>query len=47
LLGQHELASREIPPRFREQKGYLNGEDMLAIEILVQAVVVSDAILKK
>ena len=44
LLGQHELAAVEIRARLRQQDRDLQREDMLAVEILVQAVVVARAI---
>src|SRR6185295_16397541 len=47
LLGQHELAAREIQPRRGEQEGGLQREHMLSIEILMQAVVVALAVLQQ
>src|SRR6185295_10235371 len=38
LFGEHELAAREVPARFRQQDRHLQRERQLAIEILVQAV---------
>src|SRR4051812_46317538 len=38
LLGEHEFAARELPPRLREQQGRLQGKRVLAVQILVQAV---------
>ena len=40
LLGQHELAAREIALRPREQDGGLDREYVLPVEILMEAVVV-------
>ena len=40
LLGQDEFAAREIHARLVEQKRDLDREDMLAVEVLVQAVVI-------
>ena len=47
LLRQHELAAFEIAPRLRQQDRDLQREYMLAIEILMQAVVVTLAILQQ
>jgi hypothetical protein len=41
LLGQHEFTAREVPARFREQDRDLQREDVLAVEVLVQAVEVA------
>src|SRR5438477_11539357 len=40
LFPQHEFATREIPLRLREQEGCLNRKGVIAVEILMQAVVV-------
>src|ERR1700682_640552 len=47
LLGQHEFAAGEIPARFREQDRDLQREHMFAIEILMQAIVVTGAVLQQ
>lgn len=47
LLGQNELAAREVPLRLGEKKGYLGRKDMLAVKVLMQAVVVHDSILQQ
>ena len=47
LLGQHEIAACEILLRLREQNCHLNGEHMLSVEILMQAVVVPFFILQE
>src|SRR5262249_10208806 len=47
LLCQHKLASGKISFRFREQKGNLDREDVLAIQVLMQAVVVAGSILQQ
>src|SRR6188472_3835592 len=47
LLRQHELTTGEIGSRFREQERYLEWEDMLAVQILVQAVVIVRAVPKQ
>ena len=44
LLGQHELAAGEVSARLRQQDGELQREDMLAVEVLVEAVVVAGAV---
>ncbi|ABA53703.1 hypothetical protein BURPS1710b_A0614 [Burkholderia pseudomallei 1710b] len=44
LLGDHEFAAREIGARLREQNRRLQREYVLAIQILMQAVVVAFAI---
>jgi hypothetical protein len=47
LFGQHELSTSKIPSWLREQKGYLNRKDVLSVKILMQAVVVTNTVLKK
>ena len=47
LLGQHEFAAGEIATRFRQQYRDLQREHVLAIEILMQAIVVAGAILQQ
>src|SRR5690242_6287555 len=47
LLGQDELAAREVSSGLRQEERHLEGEDLLAIEILVQTVVVARAILEQ
>src|SRR5438477_8202996 len=47
LFGQHKLTAREVPFRLREEKRHLDRKDVLAIEVLMQAVVVPRAVLKK
>ena len=44
LFRQHELAAGEVPRRCRQQHRHLQREDVLAIEILVQAVVIAGAV---
>src|SRR5262245_41428930 len=39
LLGEHELAAAEIACRVAEQEGRLQREDLVAVEVAVQAVV--------
>ena len=46
LFGQHELAAGEVAARLRQQNRDLDREDVLAVEILVQAVVVVLMVLK-
>jgi hypothetical protein len=46
LLGHHELATFEIAARLRQQYHHLQRENMLAVQILVQAVVVVGAVLQ-
>ena len=38
LLGHHELAACEIPPRIRQEYRHLQREHMLAVQVLMQAV---------
>ena len=45
--GQHELAAAEIAPRLRQQDRDLDRKHVLAVEVLVQAVVVALAILQQ
>jgi hypothetical protein len=47
LLGHHEFAAREVFVGFRQQNGELERENMLAIEVLVQAVVIVGAVLEQ
>src|SRR5499427_5116120 len=44
LLREHEFAAGEIFARPRQQEGDLQREDVLAVEILMQAIVVADAV---
>src|SRR3984893_1768985 len=46
LLGDDEFTAGEVLFRLREQNRDLQGEDMLAVEILVQAVVIPRLVLK-
>src|SRR5215472_5345320 len=41
LLGQHEFTPQKVTPGFREQDCHLDGEDVLAIEVLMKAIVIS------
>jgi len=47
LFGKYEFASGEIPSRLRQQDSYLYWEDMFSVEVLVQTVVITFAILQK
>src|SRR6266581_7918303 len=47
LLGDDELAAREIRSWLGKKNGDLEREDVLAVEILVQAVVIPRLVLKK
>src|SRR6516225_818356 len=47
LLREHEFAAGEIFARPRQQKGNLQREHVLAVEILMQAIVVADAVGKQ
>src|SRR5436853_547867 len=47
LLGEDELATGEIVVGPREQEGGLQRENMLAIDVLVQAVIVARAVLQQ
>ena len=47
LLGQHEFAAGEIAARLRQQHRHLQREDMLAIEVLMQAIVIASLILQQ
>ena len=47
LLGQHELAAGEVAPGLGQQDRHLQREDMLAVEILVQAVEVAGPVLQQ
>ena len=47
LLGDDEFAAGEIAFRFREQYCDLEREDMLTVEVLVQAVVIAGTVLEQ
>jgi hypothetical protein len=47
LLGEDELAAGEVACGFAEQEGYLQGEDEIAVEVLVEAVIVALAVLQE
>src|SRR5438876_10623301 len=47
LLAQHEFAAGEIAPGLREQDRQLQWKHMLAVEILMQAVIVTGAVLQQ
>ncbi len=47
LLREHEFATREVLLRDRQEEGDLQREDMLAIEILMQAVVIALAVVQE
>ena len=47
LLGEHELSARKILAGLGKQDRHLDWENVLAVEILVQAIVVSLGILKQ
>ena len=46
LFGQYEFTASEITLRFRQQNCELKRENVFAIEILMQAVVIAGLILK-
>jgi len=47
LFREHKFAAGEVPFRFGEKEGHLDGKDVLSIKILVKAVVIAFAILQK
>src|SRR6266568_15707 len=47
LLREHEFATREVVSWYREQEGGLQREDMLSIQILMQAVVITLAVVQE
>src|SRR5258708_36468892 len=47
LFREHEFAAREIPFRRRQQERGLQRKDVLAVQVLVQAVEVSRAVLQE
>jgi hypothetical protein len=47
LFGEYELPPLKISPRFGEKECHLYRKDMFAIEVLVQTVIVSRALLQK
>jgi hypothetical protein len=47
LFGEDELAAGKISTGFGQQEGDLYGEDMFAVEVLVEAVVVARFVLEE
>src|SRR5579859_1697668 len=47
LLDEDKLTARKVPLGLREQKCHLHGEDVLAVQILVQTVVVAADVLQQ
>jgi hypothetical protein len=47
LLGEDELAAGEVLVRLRQQDRDLQGEDVLAIEVLMQAVEIAGTVLQQ
>src|SRR5271163_980131 len=47
LFRQHELAALEVAAGFGQKRRDLQGKDVLAVEVLVQAVVVAGAVSKQ
>src|SRR5262245_16561813 len=47
LLGQHAFSASEILIRLRQKNRELQRENVFAVKILMQAVVIADAVLKK
>jgi hypothetical protein len=47
LLGEQEFTAGKILPRPGEQNGHLQREDMLAVQVLMQAVIVAGAVLQQ
>src|ERR1700728_320763 len=47
LLRQHELAALEVPAGLGQQRRDLQGKNVLAVKILMQAVVVARAVSKQ
>ena len=47
LFGQNELSAGKIPVRFRQQDGGLQWEDEIAVQILMQTIIVAGAILQQ
>src|SRR5215468_9007459 len=47
LLGEHKLSASEVPTRPRQQDRYLDGEHMLSVEILMEAVVIAFVIFEQ
>ncbi len=41
LLRHHKFAAREVLLRFRQQNGELQRENMIAVQVLMQAVVIA------
>src|SRR4051812_22395912 len=47
LLGQHKLTARKVFLWFREQESYLQRENMFAVKVLVQAIIIVLAVLEQ
>ena len=47
LFGQDKFATSEIALRFRQKDCELKRKDMLAIEVLMQAIVIAGRVLKQ
>ena len=47
LFGQHEFATGEIFVRLRQQDHHLQREDVLTVQILVQAIVIALGVAKQ
>jgi hypothetical protein len=47
LFGEDELSAGEVARGFAEQEGYLERKDKIAVEVLVEAVVVARAVLQE
>jgi hypothetical protein len=47
LLGHHELPAGKIRLRVGEQDCHLQGKHVIAVKILMQAVIVTDAVAEK
>ena len=47
LLREYEFAASKVPLRLGEEDRHLNGKNMLPVEILMEAVVVTGAVLEE
>jgi hypothetical protein len=46
LLGHYKLSALEVSPRLREQYHDLQRENVVSVQVLMQAVVVAGAVLQ-
>jgi hypothetical protein len=47
LFGKYEFSAGKIPRRLRQKNGHLYGENVLAVKVLVQTIVITLAVLQE